>query len=38
MVKKKRLTKDITIRQFDNGYWYAAEIKSFRKKNMSEPD
>lgn len=31
MNKKPKLTKDITEQQFDNGYWYADEIKSFAK-------
>lgn len=32
MNKKAKLTKDITEQQFDNGYWYADEIKSFAKE------
>ncbi len=32
MNKKTKLTKDITEQQFDNGYWYADEIKSFAKE------
>ncbi|MBX7153061.1 SAP domain-containing protein [bacterium] len=29
---KKKLTKKITETEFDNGYWYASEIKSFAKE------
>jgi hypothetical protein len=32
MSGKMKLTKDITEQQFDNGYWYANEIKSFAKE------
>jgi hypothetical protein len=32
MSKKLRLTKAITEQQFDNGYWYADEIKLFAKE------
>lgn len=31
MKKKAKLTKDISEQDFDNGYWYADEIKSFAK-------
>src|SRR5215471_18109604 len=27
-----RLSKDMTVRQFDHGYWYATEIKRFAKE------
>ncbi len=26
---KPKLTKDMTEKEFDNGYWYATEIKDF---------
>src|SRR6266536_5817164 len=26
---KPKLSKSMTVRQFDNGYWYALEIKTF---------
>jgi hypothetical protein len=29
MPKKPKLSKSITEQQFDNGYWYAVEIKAF---------
>ena len=32
MTKLVRLTKNITEKEFDNGYWYAEEIKSFAKQ------
>jgi hypothetical protein len=32
MVRKIKLSKSITIKEFDNGYWYAEEIKTFAKK------
>ena len=32
MPKKTELTKDITEAEFDNGYWYADEIKAFAKQ------
>jgi hypothetical protein len=32
MKKQIRLTKDITEEEFDNGYWYADEIRSFAKR------
>lgn len=32
MPKKVKLTKDITAAEFDNGYWYADEIKAFAKQ------
>jgi len=32
MDRKIKLTKQITETQFDNGYWYADEIKAFAKK------
>jgi hypothetical protein len=32
MAKKIKLTKHITRAQFDNGYWYADEIKAFAKE------
>ncbi len=32
MSKKQKLTKNITEDQFNNGYWYADEIKSFAKE------
>jgi hypothetical protein len=32
MAKKIKLTKHITRAQFDNGYWYAEEIKTFAKE------
>lgn len=32
MNKKIKLTKNISEEQFDNGYWYADEIKSFAKE------
>ena len=32
MSKKIELTKDITEAEFDNGYWYADEIKAFAKQ------
>ena len=31
-MKKTKLTKSISEEQFDNGYWYADEIKSFAKE------
>jgi len=31
MNKKIKLTKSISEEQFDNGYWYANEIKLFAK-------
>ncbi len=31
-MKKLKLSKDITIDQFNQGYWYAAEIKSFARE------
>jgi SAP domain-containing new25 len=32
MTKRIKLKKDITETQFDNGYWYADEIKAFAKE------
>jgi hypothetical protein len=32
MAKKVKLTKNITETEFDNGYWYADEIKAFAKQ------
>ena len=32
MAKKRMLTKTITETQFDNGYWYADELKTFAKE------
>ena len=32
MIKEKKLVKDITEQEFDNGYWYANEIKEFAKE------
>jgi len=32
MNKRIKLTKEITEEQFDNGYWYVDEIKSFAKE------
>ena len=32
MAKKVKLTKDITEKQFDNGYWYATEVRSLAKE------
>src|SRR5688500_95628 len=32
MAKKTKLTENITVEQFENGYWYAEEIKAFAKK------
>ena len=32
MKKKATLAKDITEQEFDNGYWYSDEIKSFAKE------
>ena len=32
MTKKVKLTTNITETEFDNGYWYAAEIKAFAKE------
>ncbi|HBG70216.1 MAG TPA: hypothetical protein DHV29_04205 [Bacteroidales bacterium] len=32
MTIKNRLTKNITENEFDNGYWYADEIKAFAKQ------
>ena len=32
MANKIKLTKNITETEFDNGYWYADEIKSFAKE------
>lgn len=32
MTKTTKLTKDITEKEFDNGYWYADEIKTFAKQ------
>ena len=32
MTKKTKLTKRITEEEFDNGYWYADEIKAFAKE------
>jgi SAP domain-containing new25 len=29
MPKRPQLSKSMTERQFDNGYWYAVEIKAF---------
>src|SRR5256714_4436863 len=29
---KSKLSKSMTVRQFDNGYWYALEIKAFADK------
>src|SRR6185503_6400852 len=29
MLKKPRLSKSMTEAQFDNGYWYATDIKAF---------
>lgn len=29
MPKRPKLSKSITVEQFDNGYWYAVEIKAF---------
>lgn len=31
-MKKLKLSKDITMDQFNQGYWYAAEIKAFAKE------
>lgn len=31
MNKKIKLTKDISVQEFENNYWYAKEIKSFAK-------
>ena len=32
MTKKVKLTKNITEKEFDNGYWYADDIKAFAKQ------
>jgi hypothetical protein len=32
MTKQSKLTKDIAEKEFDNGYWYADEIKAFAKE------
>lgn len=32
MVKRSKLTKNITKPQFDNGYWYTDEIKAFARE------
>lgn len=32
MTKRIKLTKDITETEFDNGYWYADDIKTFAKE------
>mgnify|MGYP001005136420 CR=1 FL=1 len=32
MSRKKKLTQNITLKEFENGYWYADEIKSFSKE------
>ncbi len=32
MAKQTKLTKSITEKDFDNGYWYANEIKAFSKQ------
>ncbi|MEJ2052987.1 MAG: SAP domain-containing protein, partial [Calditrichaceae bacterium] len=32
MVKNNKLNKTITEEQFDNGYWYASEIKSYARE------
>lgn len=32
MTKRKKLTPKTTEKEFDNGYWYAEEIKSFAKQ------
>jgi len=32
MVKRRALTEAMTERQFDNGYWYATELKAFAKR------
>src|SRR5579862_1519578 len=29
MIATRKLSKKMTLRQFDNGYWYATEIKRF---------
>lgn len=29
MAEKSKLSKSMTVEQFDNGYWYAIEIKAF---------
>jgi hypothetical protein len=29
MKAKSRLSKNMTVAEFDNGYWYAAEMKDF---------
>lgn len=31
MVKKQSLARSMTEKQFDNGYWYTAELKAFAK-------
>ena len=31
MTGRIRLTKDITEKEFDNGYWYASDLKTFAK-------
>jgi hypothetical protein len=32
MAKRTKLTKSITLTQFDNGYWYTGDLKSFAKE------
>ena len=32
MAERTKLTKSITLTQFDNGYWYADDIKNFAKE------
>jgi SAP domain-containing new25 len=32
MAKRTKLTKSITLIQFDNGYWYTGDLKSFAKE------
>ncbi len=29
--EKAKLAKSMTVTQFDNGYWYATELKTFAK-------
>jgi hypothetical protein len=31
-MKKSKLTKSMSEREFDNGYWYATEVKAFAKE------
>src|SRR5258708_20283974 len=33
MTARTKLSKSMTVAQFDNGYWYATEIKQFAKGN-----